>query len=243
MPESKKSYAVLLKVSVIVTVIIVSIFTLWFFFRTEHEPEPIPRNIRILIIGPTLVGIRGTLFEVSGTSFEIIKFGSFWPYIIYPQGLCFEDFVPFDVSLVDDFIDSFNLSRLHVNDPVFPLHLSRKSTTELSQEQLEDVWRRIDSVVRNYEEPTEPMRGTTGGLPPIVATVEGPTIIRAIIDDEYYWSVFERGEYPHIGDFRIPRRDRRNYASVEVHLVRLAHELIDLSPIRTDWAREPFPTE
>ena len=248
MKESISGYRKLLQISIAVTVILAVIFILWVGFRSEPmpEPEPIPRNVRILIDttncswawGDELLELNGNILEVTLLnqavpdvlySGERLSLSEGWDYIeCWDTSLCYEGIEYFDVSLLNDFAEGRNfpwLAGLIDNQSIRIRPSTDIASVELSQEQLEDVWRRIDALVRNYEHP-EPWRGT------------GTTSVMAVIDDEFYFSAMGgRREYPPPEDTRS-RRERENNILAPFyngHLTRLADELIDLSPIPTGW--------
>jgi len=217
-------------------------------FESTPEPEPIPRNVRILIdtTHATHSKTRHTLFELNGNILEVTRLGQAGPDVIYSgerlsffealeymeyideSSLCYEGIEDFDMSLLDDFNECRNfpgLSGLVVRQSIRIKPSEDIASVELSQEQLEDVWRRIDTVVRRYEQPS-----VQNGI--------GHTNIMAVIGGEFYFSTMGGQRiYPPPVDTR-PRRERDDNpfaAFRNEYLVRLAHELIDLSPITTGW--------
>ncbi|MCL2578093.1 MAG: hypothetical protein FWE27_08610 [Defluviitaleaceae bacterium] len=215
----------------------------------SSEPEPIPRNVRILIDTTHAVhsATRHTLLELNGSTLVVTRLGQATPDVIYSgerlslsegwdyiecwdTSLCYEGIEYFDVSLLDDFAESRNfpcLSGLVGHQSILIKPSEDIASVELSQEQLEDVWRRIDAVVRRYEQPR-----VQNGI--------GHTNVMAVIGGEFYFSQFSssRGAYSRP---ELTRRSRREWEQsplfpfFDTYLERLAHELIDLSPIRTGW--------
>ena len=105
-----------------------------------------------------------------------------------------------------------------------PYGILDRWTAELSYEQMIGIWRKTDNLVTNYVEPQFEF-----------AIVPNPAIVRAIIDDEFYWSMFFGEEYHRSHNFNFRRRDRIRYEITDRNLLILTHYLADLAPIRMGW--------
>ena len=179
-------------------------------------PEPPPRNVKILICEDSSIfstGVR-TLLVLDGNSLEVIRYTTVFS-IDEETGETRMPSNPLDMALLDSFFENYSSCVLHATG--VPYHILDSGSVVLSQEQLEDVWRMIDRVVRNYEEPQ-----LIGMLYPRT---------RAVIDGNVYWSIFYNYR-PR--NNRFPR-EYRHCPHVDVNLLSLSHYLIDLSPIPTRW--------
>ncbi|MCL2357839.1 MAG: hypothetical protein FWC70_11935 [Defluviitaleaceae bacterium] len=200
-----------------------------FFLNTRQSP---PRNVRILV-GESM-SAQYTLFEVEGSSFQVIVFSTLRTLTEDNQEL--PDITlgtfdiggkePIDMTLLDDFAESFWCPGLwsvlgYMGERYGPHGITEQWSVELSQGQSDKLWRLVDSVVVGYSEP-ERICGTN-----ILLT-------RAIIEDGFYWSLFSPGE-TYSSDFMFRLRNRNRYRHYNRNLLVLTRYLADLAPVRLGW--------
>lgn len=236
-------YSQLRRISIAVATIAImgiltgAVFVLWECHRTT--PQPIPRNVKVCFGYERYMRLNpiNNLFELSGNTLTVIRLpirGGSWNVELgeYPRAIFdFEDYELgmeyaelIETAVLDAFNESFPFSsRTNDSDKIYVM----RGAVELSQEQLEYVWRLIDCVVRNYEVPFR--LDTNQHL--------SPPAIRVAIDGVVYQSRFSSYEPPpRSRDFRIFQRSSENIASIsDDSTLRLVHHLIDLSPIPTGW--------
>jgi hypothetical protein len=160
-----------------------------------------------------------TFLDVNESNFNVIVFRDIDNEHIENGYFSLEGLELLDESLLDDFADSISWRWLPTpcrNSDRTRIIIERWSA-ELSHQQLNNVWRMMDNVVKKYEEPLQPV---------------GFTIMRTIIDDEFYWGEF----LPYFDrDARIRRADRHEFESTDINLLILTHYLAETVPIRMGW--------
>jgi len=202
---------------VIATITAVVVVGLLLHFRTTSAPNLSPRNVRMLVGGGGFMGY--TLLEVNENHLNVIVLSMVWVQCYETGELGIGGLEPLDSALIDDFAEDFSsLGRWNVPRNL-PIGILERGSIELSQEQLHNIWQKIDNVVQNYEEP--PFFPNSAPL------------IRVIIDDEFYWGRYAWNDYLHYRSLRFrSQRDRGFLDTTDADLLRLTHHLTVLSPIQ-----------
>jgi len=130
---------------------------------------------------------------------------------------CFEGLETLDKPFFDDFTEvSFGEHFISQRTNNF---ITNRLSMELSEEQLNDLWLRIDSVVLNYQEP----QGSS-------ATI-GTAVINAIIDGDLYY-----GNHFWHPSFRASNpSESKILRDSDMSLILLMYFLDDLVPIQMGW--------
>jgi hypothetical protein len=222
-----KKNKIIFAVTFFVAVLIIA-FILWICFFVKPDPPP-PRDVRMLIYGNS--SIFHMLSEVNGSNFEMIRFTTLRPWNYGappPQGtvemsiatntLDTGDSEGLDNALLYDFAESRSGQKLlNPLGDYRPYDILRRRSVELSDEQLNAIWKKIDNLIKNYKEPKW--------------RSESPfEHINIVVDGQLYWGTFyEADEYFRSYNYKFPREYRR---SIEEHsdmsLLILAHYMIDL---------------
>jgi hypothetical protein len=208
-----------IKIITFIASIFVAMLILFIYFHTL--PEPTPRNVRILVSGN--ISSYHTILELNENTFDVVVFLAIDNPIIEDGFFSIENFEMFDEAMVDDFAES--LSWWWFSTPLF--YADRTTiivetwTTELSQQQLNDVWRIMDKIVNKYDEPSrENFLYLTG--------------MKIIIDDEFFWGRF----LPYFNP-QFTRTDRHDFENTDINLLRLTYYLADTSPVKMGWEYSP----
>ena len=213
--------------------IVIAGSALWLFLHTEPKLEPIPRNVTVLISasGSKLLCDRSAFFDLNGSHLEVILFNYISAATDAETGeqhavgnrkpLDFNDEKAYR-QWHSNMLTGLNADVRYNNAEHFSI--IERGVVKLSQEQLEEVWQKIDGVVQNYEYSAQ------------IWGIWGTRVIRAmaVIDDEFYVCLF---------GFRYldSRRSRgwrarflreRDLEHVDLHLLRLTHHLIDLGDVK-----------
>jgi hypothetical protein len=215
----------------IVISFIFSILIIFFIFLIYlcNTPKSIPRNIKILVSGN--ISPYHTLLELNENTFDVVVFLAIDNPRIEDGSFSIKGFEIFDEAMVDDFAESLSwwwFSTLLHHTERTNIIVERWSM-ELSQQQLNDVWRIMDRVVKKYN---EPLRQNYVDF----------TCMRVIIDDEFYWGQFYWNEYFRSFNFRFTRADKRelgNFNTSDINLLELTHYLADMAPIKMGWEYNP----
>jgi hypothetical protein len=188
---------------------------LFIYFHTLTEPTP--RNVKILVSGNA--SPYHTYFEINEYDLEIIVFRVINNEYIENGYFSTEGLDVFDETLINGFAES--LSWWWFSTPLFHEDKTKiiveRWSAELSQQQLNDVWRIMDKIVKKYDEP------------PRLNYVDF-TGMRIIIDDEFYWGKFLRYFNP-----QFNRTDRHEFENTDINLLRLTYYLADISPVKMGW--------
>ena len=151
------------------------------------------------------------------------------------QDYSIEDFEVLDEAVLDIFAESFNIPRyrnvnLRGRQSVrnYKIIVDRWSM-ELTQQQLNNIWRMIDKTVRNYE-----------ANPRYYDDLN--RTVRAVIDDELYCSMFSSNEILYSQNFKVPLKERRiTNAMFDINLLKLAYQLAELAYNHTEGRIPHFP--
>jgi len=208
--HQKKAIAVVFTIFVIAAVI-ASLLRLF----SQETPSPPPRNVKILVGGGGM--IYYTLLEVNENYLHVTVISTSWILCDETGEFSIGRREPLDRALLDDFAESLSGPNLWsvLRRYDLPFGIIDSGSVELSEEQLHSIWQKIDNVVQNYE--AHP------------GFYINPPLIRAVIDEEFYWIVFV------FGNTLQNRRDRRLIDASIIDLAILTHYLVDLAPIEIWW--------
>ena len=210
-----------LKIAVIAIIAIGAAIASTIWLLLPVAPDLPPRNIRILV-GRSRTG-HYTFFNVDGKNLDVMVFSTslIWDDELGEFGI--RDREPFDMDLLTGFHESFYClglgSSLRFTDR--PYGILYKWSDELSGNELKGIWQKIDNLVVSYEEPE-------------LQLATSSVNVRAVVDDEFYWSRFFWDESARSHNFNFRRRDRRRYIT-DRNLLILTHYLADLAPIPMGW--------
>jgi len=190
--------------------------------------DPQPRNIRMLI-GDS--GRPYTLIELEESEIRFTLLSSGWRHlsVVSTENIFCE-------TLLDDFASKAPSQlypvlrgRLYQDQNLVRI-IMEKEKVQLSQNQLNTVWRLIENIVegdldREFE------------WSPISGHID---YVWAIIDDNMYWSLYDSN----INDTSRANREWRQWTQgyVNRELLLLTYELINLSPITVGGERNPIMT-
>ena len=226
------------KIKMAALFVTISVIMLVLFIYYYNSPKPIPRNIRILVDDES--SQTQTLFEINDNIFEVIFFNAIrdtnFERGFYLEDYTIEDFELLDEALLDVFNESFNIpghsnSNLRGSQSV-GIHkiVVRRWSMELSRQELNNIRRMIDRTVRNYEEYNQ-------------ISYHSNRTVRAIIDDELYYSRYIRNEVFYSQNYKYPLKERKLLnRTTDINLIKLAYHLAELASIHMDeWHYPPFP--
>jgi len=207
-----KKHAIL-NIVIISAVVIVLVVMVMLSLSTIPTSDPPPRNVRIFVSGSRMMNY--ILLEVNENYLNAVVLSTLFMWCYETGEVSTGGLEHFDRALLDDFADISSPRRWNIPRSDMPIGIIDSGSVELSQEQLHNVWQKIDNVVQNYEEP----QGIS----------ISPTLMKAVIDGELYWISFV------YSDTLQSRRDRRLIDASDIDLAILTHYLADLAPIQIRW--------
>jgi hypothetical protein len=199
------------------------------FITYDSVQNSVQRNIKILV--DDNLSPYHTILEIYQKNLNIIVFWSI-DNSIFEEGFfledyCISDFEILEESILDNFTESFTwhwLYNVHQTNANNVNIIVDRWSIELSQQQLNNIWRMIENVEKKHHE-----------YPRHIAT--NRTSIRAETENAFIYSSFEKSFNRRIFNF-LHARCIDEYT--DYNLLELTHYLADISPIYLGWELSPL---
>jgi len=221
-----KQWKNLVKFTAISLTISATVFIVWLYFRTT--PEPTPRDLKILIeiddrINMSIISLEGNILEA--IVFQPVLYNLNDNNIGIGGPVNVEGHQMVDDDLLNLFSETAGwIERRRTMNGFYGNLIMDRWSTELTEEQLNEIWLKIGDVVENYQEPSRLF----------VSSYSARTT--ALIDGEFYSGMLLYHEDFRSSNYKFSRRERKYFAEVtDMNLIKLTLHLADLIPISLRW--------